>query len=163
MSVIRQALAILTLGLLCAYGLNLVTGGVNKPLVCDESLLKIPGQVCLETVRQEWLKKEAANIVWVDARKRSRFSALAVKGAVHLTDDPNEDWDTLLGEAGEQLVTADYVVVYCAKKGCGSSKEVAERIRRSELAPKVYFIYGGWQAITQSDLETMQPSAAPES
>ena len=156
MSVIRQTLCVFLLGSLCAYGLYLFTGGVNQEIVCKESLLK-PDQVCLEKVREQWIKKEGATVVWVDSRKRYRYRKLAVVGAQLITDDPAEDWDSLLGQAGEQLVTADYVVVYCAKKSCGSSEEVARRIRRSELASNVYVLFGGWQAISQSDLKTTPP------
>ena len=121
-----------------------VTGGIDRSVACEESVLK-PGQVCLRTAR-EWAAA-GEDVVWVDARKRSLWKKNGLDGAVFLTDDPKEDWDALLAVAGEKLAMADKAVVYCARKGCGSSEAVARKIREVGLTEDVFVLFGGWRAL----------------
>jgi hypothetical protein len=44
------------------------------------------------------------------------------------------------------------VVVYCSSEACGTSRQVADRIRKLDLGPKVKVLFGGWDAIKGSSL-----------
>ena len=141
MRALAEAAALVGAAVLAAGVMWLVTGGPDRTVPCDPATLE-DGYVCLETVMTA-----PEGVLWVDARPRALWERNGMAGSILLTDDAAEDWDSLLAEAGERLVTAERVVVYCGQEGCGSSKAVAAKIRESGLAPEVKVLFGGWKAL----------------
>jgi len=116
----------------------LIGGPLEREPKCDPAEIGA-GEVCLETVVNEWEGK----ILWIDARARENFDKWHYEGALLINNDPNENFDEMLAGAVEGLTSSDKVVVYCAKKGCDASKEIAERLRGYDFGPSVYTLYGG--------------------
>jgi hypothetical protein len=47
----------------------------------------------------------------------------------------------------EKIAAAQRVVIYCGDENCGTSRQVAERIRKLDLGPQVLVLNGGWRAL----------------
>jgi len=82
--------------------------------------------------------------LWIDARSRDRFEADHVPGALPLNFD---DWEGQLFEVLDAIQPDQRVVVYCGSAACGTSREVADRLRGviGEIT-EIYMLYGGWDA-----------------
>jgi rhodanese-related sulfurtransferase len=52
-------------------------------------------------------------------------------------------------EADAAMKIGDYklVVVYCSSQACGTSREVAKRIRKLDFGPEVKALHGGYPAL----------------
>jgi rhodanese-related sulfurtransferase len=85
-----------------------------------------PGEISLQEV-QNW--KEP--ILWVDARPESES----------LNPD---NWSERLPDFLDQWRPAEKAVVYCSAASCDTSREIADRLRRSGIEP-VYYLKGGWE------------------
>ncbi|QTN33401.1 hypothetical protein HZ994_14110 [Akkermansiaceae bacterium] len=98
-------------------------------------------EICLADV--------AGNVIWVDARTRSEWEENGLDGSILWNMDPKEDQNEM--EAGAMMriaaAGADLVVVYCGSKACGTSKEIAHRIRALGTGTKVKTLHGGWDAL----------------
>jgi rhodanese-related sulfurtransferase len=105
-------------------------------------------EVELATVLNDWQGK----VLWIDARKRADWQRDGLTGSVLVTLDPAEDFDTLVAEALPKFAAIDRAVVYCGDPGCGSSREVAKRLRDYAVGPKFFALRGGWQAIEQAGM-----------
>jgi rhodanese-related sulfurtransferase len=146
MRAIMQA-AGLTAGAVTAATITwLITGGVDRSVPCDPDRVE-EGSMCLSTIQES-----GGDVLWIDARPRSLWKRNGLPGSILLTDDAAEDWDDLLAAAGERLVMAELVVVYCGQEGCGSSKAVAAGILESGLAREVEVLFGGWRALYAAGL-----------
>ena len=83
-------------------------------------------------------------VLWVDARPEGRFAAERVPGALPLTLG---GWDNQLFDVLDAVVPGEPVVVYCESVSCGTSREVADRLRGVlGDAAEVYALHGGWDA-----------------
>ena len=133
---------ILLVSVLAAFATWQVTGGPEQKVQCKSSELK-SGYICFSDA------KELPGVVWVDARERNLWEKNGFSGSIFLTDHPSEDFPTLMAEAFESLAMAEFVVVYCATEGCGSSEPIAEKIKELGLLPEenVYVLSGGWKAL----------------
>ncbi|MGD1979534.1 MAG: rhodanese-like domain-containing protein [Akkermansiaceae bacterium] len=123
----------------------LVVGPPDRSVACDPDDLP-EYHVCLSTVR-EW---ESADVLWVDARPRKDWEKDGIKGSVLVNDQ--EDWNDL--ELGFLTVMVEEpkpkVVVYCNQSGCGSSKYVANELRKRHSADfgfEVFVLEGGSKAL----------------
>ena len=82
-------------------------------------------------------------VLWVDARPADAFAREHIPGAVSLTED---DWDAGLFGVLERVGPETRMVVYCSSLACGTSREVADRLRHDSGLEQVYVLSGGWEA-----------------
>ena len=108
-------------------------------------------EICLSTVIEEWKN----DCIWVDARRRADWEKDGILGSILLTTADGENFDQLLEDAFPLLAEKQKrVVVYCSDLGCGTSKEIAKRLRDYQLVPEVRALHGGWKALDQAGLIT---------
>ncbi len=118
---------------------------VEKPVfTCDPTKLR-EDEICLGDVK--------GKVLWVDARSRSEWKANGLKGSILWNMDPKEDANLFEAESLPHIAAAELVVVYCGSEKCGTSREVAGRIRKMDLGPPVKVLHGGWDAIKDSSPE----------
>ena len=87
---------------------------------------------------------QALNVIWVDARSEADYAAGHAQNAVLLN---NSNWETgIPGLMNLWLSDARPVVVYCSSAQCGSSKQIADRLRAELPEMEVYTLKGGWEA-----------------
>jgi rhodanese-related sulfurtransferase len=83
------------------------------------------------------------NVIWVDARPHEEFEREHVPGAVSLNEDR---WNELLPQMLATWSPEKRVVVYCSSESCGSSREVARKLREQAQLKDVFVLEGGWEA-----------------
>lgn len=132
---LRELSIILLLAMIgIAYSL---VGGLS-PLTKAEPELKA-GEIHLADAK-------ALNVIWVDARTIKGFEKSQLPGAI-LFDE--SDWNAGLFELmNAWLIQPRPIVVDCGGEGCGTSKRIAERLRKSLPDAEVYSLKGGgatWQ------------------
>jgi rhodanese-related sulfurtransferase len=110
---------------------------------CDPALLR-KDEICLGDVE--------GNVLWVDARSRSEWEENGLEGSILWNMDPKEDDMAFESEAAARVFAAELVVVYCGSEACGTSRQIADRIRKLDLGPTVKVLFGGWDAIKGSSL-----------
>jgi rhodanese-related sulfurtransferase len=116
---------------------------VEKPaFVCDHAKLR-DDEICLADVK--------GNVLWVDARSRSEWMENGLEGSILWNMDPKEDVNLFEAEALPRIAAAEMVVIYCGSEKCGTSREVAGRIRKMDIGPQVKVLHGGWDAIKGSN------------
>lgn len=115
-----------------------------KTVHCDPALIE-EGEICLAEIGE--------NVLWVDARPRAEWEENGLEGSVLWNLDPKEDSQSMEGEVAMAIATVqpEMVVVYCGSEACGTSKQIAERIRAIDLGPPVKALHGGWDAISALD------------
>jgi rhodanese-related sulfurtransferase len=113
----------------------------NPAFVCDPEKIRAD-EICLADVK--------GNALWIDARSRGEWRENGLKGSILWNMDPKEDPNAMEAEAAPHIAAAELVVVYCGSEKCGTSREVAERIRKLGFGPEVKTLFGGWDAIRGS-------------
>lgn len=108
------------------------------PVACDPSKL-LADEICPAGV--------SGKVTWVDARSRAEWKKDGMKGSVLWNLDPAEDANAMEAAAAASIYGAELVVVYCGSEACGTSRQVAERIRKMDLGPQVKVLRGGWAAL----------------
>ena len=83
------------------------------------------------------------NAIWIDARPEEEFTREHIPGALLLNEDR---WNELLPAMLAAWSPEKRVVVYCASESCGSSREVARRLRNDAQLKNVFVLEGGWEA-----------------
>jgi len=83
------------------------------------------------------------NAIWVDARPDDEFAKEHVPGAMSLNEDR---WNELLPQLLATWLPEKRVVVYCSSESCGSSREIARRLRQEANLSNVYVLDGGWES-----------------
>ncbi|HET9375278.1 MAG TPA: rhodanese-like domain-containing protein [Chthoniobacterales bacterium] len=96
-----------------------------------------PGEISLQEV-ENW--KEP--LLWVDARSEADYQMEHIPGAVSLNPD---NWSEELPRFLDLWRPPEKAVVYCSAASCDTSREIADRLRRSGVDP-VYYLKGGWEA-----------------
>jgi rhodanese-related sulfurtransferase len=96
-----------------------------------------PGEISLQEV-ENW--KEP--LLWVDARPEADYQLEHIPGAVSLNPD---NWSEQLPRFLDLWRPPEKAVVYCSAASCETSREIADRLRRSGVDP-VYYLKGGWEA-----------------
>jgi len=81
--------------------------------------------------------------IWIDARPEEEFAKGHVQGAILLNEDR---WNELLPQMLAMWSPEKRVVVYCSSESCGSSREVARRLRKEAQLKEVFVLEGGWEA-----------------
>ncbi|MEP2775773.1 MAG: rhodanese-like domain-containing protein [Luteolibacter sp.] len=113
-----------------------------QPFACDPTAIA-EDEICLADV--------AEGALWVDARPRADWERNGVTGSILWNFDPAEDAGKFERDAAMQIIGAPQVVVYCGSEACGTSRQIADRIRRLDLGPPVKVLYGGWDALKDSN------------
>ena len=129
-----------------AAGLTwLLKGPPLEPTVekCDPALLE-KDQICLADI--------TGNVLWVDARPRSEWQENGLTGSVLWNLDPKENQQEFEARTAMRAIETELVVVYCGSSACGTSRQIADRIRRLQLGPPVKVLYGGWDILKDSSL-----------
>ena len=85
----------------------------------------------------------AADLIWIDARPEEEFEREHVPGALLLNEDR---WNELLPQVLAIWAPEKRVVVYCSSESCGSSREIAHRLRKEAGLTNVFILEGGWEA-----------------
>lgn len=133
-SLLRQSVLLLGLALLPAVGQALYF----RDRVSWHSPVPPSEMVTLENA-QGW----GSNAIWIDARPEEEFAKEHVPGAVLLNEDR---WNELLPQMLATWSPEKRVVVYCSSESCGSSREVARRLRKEAQMKSVFVLEGGWEA-----------------
>lgn len=110
--------------------------------VCDPTAIA-EGEICLADVVE--------GALWIDARPRSDWEKNGVEGSILWNFDPAEDARKFESDAAMRIIEAPLVVVYCGSEACGTSKQVADLISKLDLGPPVKVLYGGWDALKDSN------------
>ena len=150
MNVLSQTACIAAISAAGALATWRVVGPPDRslpPVPCDPATVPA-GEVCLATVTGDW----GGQVVWADARPRAEWQRDGLTGSVLLTPDAKENFDSLVAEALPKLAEAKRVVIYCADQGCGTSHEVAKRLKGYGIGPEYFVLHGGWRALTTAGL-----------
>lgn len=87
--------------------------------------------------------RDSADAIWIDARPQEEFEREHVPGALLLNEDR---WNELLPQVLAVWAPEKRVVVYCSSESCGSSREIAHRLRKEAGLTNVFVLEGGWEA-----------------
>lgn len=138
-------LACASLGALATWR---IAGPPERVVACDPAAISAE-EICLATLRAEWPE---GGFVWIDARGAEEWKRDGMAGSIHLTIAGGEAFDAQVEAALERLAVAPRAVVYCGSAGCGTSKEVAKRLRELGMIPEVRALHGGWEALRQAGM-----------
>jgi rhodanese-related sulfurtransferase len=83
------------------------------------------------------------SVLWVDARSEQAVAAHPASDAVRLTPAA---WEAGIGRLMERWEPGRAIVVYCDGADCGTSREVAQRLRDELGINNVWALDGGWAA-----------------
>jgi rhodanese-related sulfurtransferase len=134
-------LAIIAAISLAAAGLTyLVKGPPARSHLCDPATRKAD-EICLSEITNQ------SDILWVDARSRGAWQKNGLPSSILWNLDPTEDMQAFEANNAEKIAAAQRVVIYCGDENCGTSRQVAERIRKLDLGPQVLVLNGGWRAL----------------
>jgi rhodanese-related sulfurtransferase len=147
MTSLAQLAAVLTISAAAAGVTYWVKGPPDRALRCDPAALA-PDEVCLERVTSEW----QGRVLWIDARSRREWARDGVAGSLLWNLDPNENMQAFEAAAAQRMVDGARVLVYCSNENCGTSRQVAERIRKLDLGNEVFVLHGGWRALAAAKL-----------
>lgn len=132
-ALLRQSLLLLGLALLPGVGQALY----YRDKVSWETPIAASEMVTLAQAR-DW----KANAIWIDARPEEEFEREHVPGALLLNEDR---WNELLPQMLAVWSPEKRVVVYCSSESCGSSREIAQRLRKEAGLTNVFVLEGGWE------------------
>ena len=134
-------LAIIAAISLAAAGLTyLVKGPPARSHLCDPTTRRAD-EICLSEITNQ------SDILWVDARSRGAWQKNGLPSSILWNLDPTEDMQAFEANNAEKIAAAQRVVIYCGDENCGTSRQVAERIRKLDLGPQVLVLNGGWRAL----------------
>jgi rhodanese-related sulfurtransferase len=133
-SLLRQSVLLLSLALLPAAGQALYF----RDKVSWRSPVPASEMVTVANARG-W----GDNAIWIDARPEAEFETEHVPGALLLNEDR---WNELLPQMLATWSPEKRVVVYCSSESCGSSRDVARRLRQEAQMKNVFVLEGGWEA-----------------
>lgn len=92
-----------------------------------------------------WQRAAAPRILLIDARSDEAYAAAHAPGALSLNE---AHWEQRLPAVIEALGAAaeTRIVVYCDDTLCGTSRTVAERLRRELGHADIFVLKGGWRS-----------------
>ena len=132
-ALLRQSLLLLGLALLPGVGQALY----YRDKVSWESPIAASEMVTLAQAR-DW----KGDAIWIDARPEEEFEREHVPGALLLNEDR---WNELLPKMLAVWSPEKRVVVYCSSESCGSSREIAGRLRKEAGLTNVFVLEDGWE------------------
>lgn len=134
-------LAIIATISIAAAGLSyLVKGPPARSHLCDPATRKAD-EICLSEIISN------DDLLWVDARSRAAWQKNGLPGSILWNLDPNEDMQAFEAINAEKIASSQMVIIYCGDENCGTSRQIADRIRKLDLGPKVLVLNGGWRAL----------------
>ena len=131
-ALLRQSVFLLGLALLPAVGQALYF----KDKVSWQTPVAASEMVTLAQARN-------SDAIWIDARPQDEFDREHVPGALLLNEDR---WNELLPQVLAIWAPEKRVIVYCSSESCGSSREIAHRLRKEAGLANVFVLEGGWEA-----------------
>jgi rhodanese-related sulfurtransferase len=102
--------------------------------VCDPANIKT-NEICFDQVPEQAL--------WIDARTRIEWRKNGHPDSILWNLDPGEDSNKMEADAFEKIAESKFVVVYCSSQACGTSRQIAEKIRKLELGVETKILHGG--------------------
>lgn len=145
MNAIGQMAALAAIAGAAAFGTWLVKGPPQRSIACDPKALKAD-EICLQTIPKN------IDIVWVDARPRKDWKQNGLPGSLLWNLDSHEDMQAFEAEVAMKVALHPYAIVYCGDEQCGTSRQIAERIRKLGLGTEVRVLHGGWRALNEAGL-----------
>lgn len=82
-------------------------------------------------------------LLWLDARPAADFARGHIPEALPINPD---DWDQQIVAIIAVWQPGTRVIVYCDDRACGSSRAVADKLRREYQFDDVVILHGGWTA-----------------
>ncbi|MFT3831678.1 MAG: rhodanese-like domain-containing protein [Opitutaceae bacterium] len=82
-------------------------------------------------------------LLWLDARPAADFARAHIPDALPLNAD---EWDAQIVAVIQHWQPGTRVIVYCDDRACGTSRHVAEKLRREYQFDDVRVLHGGWRA-----------------
>ena len=134
MSAVRQLVLLVGLAFIPAIGQSLF---YRNSTIWQEQPPTDSALVSLAEA-ESWGEK----VLWLDARPDDQFARGHIPGALQLNED---QWDPLLREMLTAWSPERKIVVYCSRKSCNLSHEVAERLRKDAGLTNVFVLGGGWE------------------
>ncbi len=101
---------------------------------CDPASLK-PDEICFDQV--------TGNVLWIDARSRAEWQKNGYPNSILWNLDPKEDALKMEADAAMKIIDFKTVIVYCSSEACGTSRQIAEKIRKLDLGPEIKILHGG--------------------
>lgn len=86
---------------------------------------------------------QALDVIWVDARTRTAFETAHIPEAIFF--DPAQSGVAMADILQEWLGRPRPIVVYCSDANCGTSKQVADKLRLNLPDAEIYSLKGGWE------------------
>ncbi|NBB78811.1 MAG: hypothetical protein GVY36_05105 [Verrucomicrobia bacterium] len=131
--VLKQCLIILALSMTgAAY--SLVSG--ISPLPWAEPELG-PGEIRVADAR-------VMEAIWIDTRPIKEYENEHIPGALFFDEGA---WDASLVDLMDVWLTEPRpIIVYCGSESCGTSRRIAERLRKALPDAEIYSLKGGWDA-----------------
>ena len=106
--------------------------------VCDPATIKAD-EICFDQVPE--------NVLWIDARLRHEWEINGYPNSILWNLDPSEDSNKMEADAFLKIAESKFVVVYCTSQSCGTSRQIAEKVRKLELGIEVKVLHGGYPAL----------------
>lgn len=122
-------------------------GPPQRAFICDPATLTAD-EICFDQLR------DGPAVTWIDARSRQEWSENGLDGSLLWNLDPAEDQNTFEAQAMPLLLVAERVVIYCGDEQCGTSHEVAKRVRSLETGVEVRVLKGGSRSLQDQGLLT---------
>jgi rhodanese-related sulfurtransferase len=133
-SLLRQSLILIGLALL---------PGIGQAVYYRDKVSWQTPVAASEMVTIAQARRWSADATWIDARPQEEFEREHVPGALLLNEDR---WNELLPQVLAVWAPEKRIVVYCSTDGCGSSREIAHRLRKEAGLTNVFVLEGGWEA-----------------
>ena len=87
--------------------------------------------------------RSSPDAIWIDARPQEEFEREHVPGALLLNEDR---WNELFPQVLAVWAPEKRIIVYCSSESCGSSREIAHRLRKEAGLTNVFVLEGGWES-----------------
>ena len=105
---------------------------------CDPATIKAD-EICFD--------QAPADTLWIDARTRSEWEKNGYPNSILWNLDPKEDANKMEADAAMKIIESKMVVVYCTSQACGTSRQIAEKIRKLDLGVTVKTLHGGYPSL----------------
>lgn len=106
--------------------------------VCNPKSIK-PDEICFDQVPQ--------NTLWIDARSRREWQQNGYPNSILWNLDSSEDANKMEADAVFKIAESQLVVVYCSSQSCGTSRQIADKIRSLDLGTEVKILHGGYPSL----------------
>ena len=141
-STLRQVGIVLSLALMAAF-LSAFFHPQRPAWYFVESAEDLRWQISVEDAKT---LAETENVLWIDARPRTKFDEGHMPRAILLNAD---EWGDLMFQNMDTLQSAMSrpVIVYCDGDRCAKSNDVATRLRELLGLDPVYVLKGDWKLL----------------